>query len=169
MKIFIIILFFILLNFILLNIKLDIKKIEIYNRKIKMNIYVKIYWLNKVKLFEKKIRKQDILKLIKLSELNKIQKRERNLIKKLYIQMETCNIQILYNLKNPVYSAYIYGTLQAILNILITSINSKSRNIIIKTGYRGKVYICVSIKININIAKSLIKTIKNKTIISSKV
>lgn len=75
MKILIIMLFFISIVILLLNIKLNIKKIEILNRKIKFNIYLQIYLLNRLKLYEKKITKNDILKLIQLSQKKKSNKR----------------------------------------------------------------------------------------------
>lgn len=161
MKILIIMLFFISIVILLLNIKLNIKKIEILNRKIKFNIYLQIYLLNRLKLYEKKITKNDILKLIQLSQKRKVIKDEKRIIKNISIEIERVNIQILYNLKNPIHMAYIYGFLQSIINILIAIINPQSRNIVIKTQYRGKLYICISSKINISIAKTIMKLIKN--------
>ncbi len=162
MKTFIIILFFIFINFLLLNIKLDIRKIEIFNKKIKINIYLQFFLLNKIKIFEKKITKKDIVKLIKMTEIKKIRKREKSIIENLYIQIEKCNIQILYNFKNPIYSAYIYGLLQAVLNIIITYANAKTRDITIKTYYKGTLYLYFNIKINISVIKTIEKIIKNK-------
>lgn len=86
---------------------------------------------------------------------------KKRIIKNISIEIERVNIQILYNLKNPIHMAYIYGFLQSIINILIAIINPQSRNIVIKTQYRGKLYICISSKINISIAKTIMKLIKN--------
>lgn len=162
MKIFIIILFFILMFVLLLDIKLDIRKIEIFNKKIKFNIYIQVYLLRKIQLYEKKITKKDILKLIQLSKKRKVFKDEKKIVKSMSIEIEKIDIQLFYNLKNPVHMAYIYGFLQATLNILVTAIKSKYRNIIIKNSYKGNFYIYVNSKIKISIIKTIIKIIKNK-------
>lgn len=161
MKILIIILFLIFTFVLLLDIKIEIRKIEIVNKKIKFNIYLQIYLLSKIKLYEKRVTKKEILKLIQLSEKRKIIKNEKKLIKNLSIEIEKIDIQILYNLKNPIHMAYIYGVLQAIINILIASINPKSKNIIIKTQYKGNLYVYISTKTKVNIRKTIIKIIKN--------
>ena len=108
MKIFIIILFFIIFFLLTITLQLDIRKIAIYNKKIKFNIYIKIYLLKKILIYKRKIRKNDVLKLIQLSKKRKIIKEEKRIFKELSLEVKNINIQVGYSLKNQFYMAYIF-------------------------------------------------------------
>ena len=159
MKIFIIILFFIIFFLLTITLQLDIRKIAIYNKKIKFNIYIKIYLLKKILIY--KIRKNDVLKLIQLSKKRKIIKEEKRIFKELSLEVKNINIQVGYSLKNQIYMAYIYGILQAITNIGVNFAKPNKREIIIKNQSKDYTYLCISTKININIIKTILRSIKN--------
>lgn len=161
MKIFIIILFFIIFFLLTITLQLDIRKIAIYNKKIKFNIYIKIYLLKKILIYKRKIRKKDILKLIQISKKRKIIKEEKRIFKSLSLDIKNINIEIGYNIKNQIYMAYIYGILQAITNIGICFAKLNKREIIIKNQSKDYTYLCISTKININIIKTILRSIKN--------
>ncbi len=161
MKIFIIILFFIIFFLLTITLQLDIRKIAIYNKKIKFNIYIKIYLLKKILIYKRKIRKKDILKLIQISKKRKIIKEEKRIFKSLSLDIKNINIEIGYNIKNQIYMAYIYGILQAITNIGICFAKPNKREIIIKNQSKDYTYLCISTKININIIKTILRSIKN--------
>lgn len=161
MKIFIIILFFIIFFLLTITLQLDIRKIAIYNKKIKFNIYIKIYLLKKILIYKSKIRKKDILKLIQISKKRKIIKEEKRIFKSLSLDIKNINIEIGYNIKNQIYMAYIYGILQAITNIGICFAKPNKREIIIKNQSKDYTYLCISTKININIIKTILRSIKN--------
>ncbi len=161
MKIFIIILFFIIFFLLTITLQLDIRKIAIYNKKIKFNIYIKIYLLKKILIYKRKIRKNDVLKLIQLSKKRKIIKEEKRIFKELSLEVKNINIQVGYSLKNQIYMAYIYGILQAITNIGVNFAKPNKREIIIKNQSKDYTYLCISTKININIIKTILRSIKN--------
>lgn len=161
MKIFIIILFFIIFFLLTITLQLDIRKIAIYNKKIKFNIYIKIYLLKKNLIYKRKIKKKDILKLIQISKKRKIIKEEKRIFKSLSLDIKNINIEIGYNIKNQIYMAYIYGILQAITNIGICFAKPNKREIIIKNQSKDYTYLCISTKININIIKTILRSIKN--------
>lgn len=160
MKIFIIILFFIICFLLATTIQLDIKKIVIFSKKIKFKIYIKIYLFNKIPLYKRKIRKEDILKLIQLSKKRKIEIEEKRIFKYLSLEIEKIRIKIEYNIKNQIYMAYIYGFLQAITNIGVSIASPNQREIIIKNQSRSKTYLDISTKINIKLIKSIKNLIK---------
>jgi len=161
MKIFIIILFFIIFFLLSTTIQLDIKKIAIFNKKIKFNIYIKIYICNKILLYKRKVRKKDILKLIQISKKRKILKEEKIIFKSLSLDIKNINIEIGYNVKNQIYMAYIYGILQGITNIGVSFAKTNKREIIIKNKSKDYTYLYISTKININIIKTILRSIKN--------
>lgn len=161
MKIFIIILFFIIAFLLSITMQIDIKKIEIYNKKIKFNIYIKIYLLKKILLYKKKIRKKNIIKLIRLSKKRKIIREEKRILNSIPLEVEKIKIEIKYNLKNPIHSAYLYGTLQAITNIGVSIANPNKRQIIIKNQNKEKTYIYISMKIKVNFVKTILEIIKS--------
>ncbi len=71
--------------------------------------------------------------------------------------------------------AYIYGILQAITNIGVNFAKPNKREIIIKNqSKKDYTYLCISTKININIIKTILRSIKTyqkeiKTLVKCKV
>lgn len=161
MKIFIIILFLIFILLLSITIKIEIRKIEIINRKIKLNIYIKLYILNTIKIFQKRITKRELKRIINMSKKQKVFKDGKKIFKNIEIEFENINLKIIYPVKNPILGAYIYAVLQGISNIGAAIAQTKKKEIEIKNINKGKVYIYFSTYIKINIAKTILKIIRS--------
>lgn len=161
MKMFIIILFLIFILFISITIKIEIRKIEIINRKIKFNIKIKLYILNIIKIFQKRITKRNLKRIINMSKKQTIFKDEKKILRSIEIEFENVNLQIIYPMKNPILASYIYAILQGISNIGVALSKIKKKEIEIKNINKGTLYIYFNTCININIAKTILKIIRN--------
>lgn len=161
MKIFIIILFLIFILMLSITIKVEIRKIEIINRKIKLNIYIKLYILNTIKVFQKRITKRELKRIINMSKRQKAFEDGKKIIKNIDIEFESINFKMIYPAKNPILGAYIYAALQGISNIGVAITKTKKKEIEIKNINKGKLYIYFSTYIKINIAKTILKIIRS--------
>ncbi len=168
MKNLIIMLLLIFLGILFLTIKINIKKLEIKDNKIKLITYIELYLFGTIKLFKKKIKKKDLIKLLRVSEEKRIKKKERKILTKINPKIEKLNIKINYGLRNYIYNAYVYALLQTILNIVLSKINAKENRLIIENQYNKKMYILIEAKIKISIIKVISQIIFSRNKIMSK-
>ena len=160
MKIFIL-LFFIFISVITSKIELCIDKFLYQNRKIKFSIKIKIYILRKLKIFEKKIKKKHIMKIINISERKTIFKAEKKILD---IEIEKIDLKIKYGIKHIFTNIYVYGLVNTIIPMLISKYTNKNteKNIKIETDfYNNSLYLEMILKLKIDILNSVINYFKH--------
>lgn len=162
MKFAIIILFFILI-FLTTTIRIDIEEIDVINKKIYFKIKIKLYIFNYIKIFQKTIRKKDILKIISFSEKHNLLKKERKFLKKLYPKIENFNLDLDYGIKNIFLNVYLYGIINAVIPCLLAKfdVKPKDREYNINTNFK-KNYIKIKFKsrIKFGVFNNIIKNAK---------
>lgn len=120
MKIFIIVLFFILILFLSITVSIDIEKLEVYNKAITFRMKLKIYIFKYIKVFQKKIHKKDITKLVEgISKKNIIQ--DERIIKNVKYTFSDMHVTIEYGIRNVLINTYTYGIINMIIPMLITT------------------------------------------------
>lgn len=164
MKIFIIILFFILIILLSITLCIDIEKLEIYNGKTIFRIKVKIYIFKYIKVFQKKIHKKDIIKLMDNITKKKIIKDEK-IIKNIKYSFKDLKINIEYGIKNTLINAYAYGIINMIIPMFLEKQETKNMEYNITTNFR-KNFISIKIrgKIQIQVLENVIKKFKQTKI-----
>lgn len=164
MKIFIIVLFFILILFLSITVSMDIEKLEVYNKKIIFKIKIKIYIFKYIKVFQKKIHKKDIIKLMDNITKKKIIKDEK-IIKNIKYSFKDLKINIEYGIKNTLINAYAYGIINMIIPMLLAKQEVKNMEYNITTNFR-KNFISIKIrgKIQIQVLENVIKKFKQTKI-----
>jgi len=160
----ILLLFFCIILFT--TIKINVRKLEIKNKKIKLILYLEIYLLGKIKIYQKKIKKRELLKFLKISEEKNIQKKERKILVK--PKIEKINIKISYGTENYIFNAYIYALLQTILNMGLSQMNAKENRMILESQYNKKLHIIIEVKFKINIIKVISQIVFSRNEIMSK-
>lgn len=161
---YIVLLFFILIILILTSyIEIDIKKLEIINKRIKFNISIKVYILKYIKIFTKKIRKKDIVKFINFSSTKNHIRKEKKIYRNLEIEVPKIELNIKYGIRHIFSNIYLYGIINSIVYTLIantTKTNTK-KNINIQTDFKeNKLYLKIETIIRINTLKTCIKIIQ---------
>lgn len=159
MKVLIIILFFILI-ILSMTVNIDIEKLSVNNRKISFEIKLKIYILKYIKIFQKKIHKKEIIKLIKKRTNKEIQAKEKR-IKKIKNIINELDINIEYGIRNVLINSYLYGVINAIIPMLNHKNNIKNMKYKIKTNFKEN-YIKIEMKgkIKIRIFENIINIIE---------
>ncbi len=169
MKIFILLFFIFIILIITSKIELCIDKLIVENRKIKFAIKLNFYILKNIKVFSKKIKKKDIIKIINLSEKKKFLKLEENITDYLDINIDKIDLKIKYGIKHIFINIYLYGLINAVVTTLIARyINEQTkRNINIETDFNNNfIYLNIKLKINIDILNSIINYLKKDSAIS---
>lgn len=141
-----------------ITIQIDIKHLEIINKKIKFNIYIKLYLFKKIKIFSKKIKKKDILKLVELSSKNNDINKAKKIFKKINSELEEIGIDIQYGIKNIKINTCLYIIVNTVIPSLICKYsNNKTKiNYNVKNNYNANYFYCnYKSKINIDIIKSI--------------
>lgn len=141
-----------------ITIQIDIKHLEIINKKIKFNIYIKLYLFKKIKIFSKKIKKKDILKLVELSSKNNDINKAKKIFKKINSELEEVRIDIQYGIKNIKINTCLYIIVNTVIPSFICKYsNNKTKiNYNVKNNYNVNYFYCnYKSKINIDIIKSI--------------
>lgn len=159
MKIFIIILFFILIILLSITLCIDIEKLEIYNGKTVFRIKLKIYIFKYIKIFQKKIHKKDIIKIIEnISKKNLI--KDEKIIKRIKYSFNDMNVNIEYGIRSVLLNAYTYGIINMIIPIFLAQKDTKNIEYNITTNFR-KNFISVQAKgkIKVEVFENMIRLI----------
>lgn len=160
MKIFIIILFFILIILLSITVCIDIEKLEIYNGKTVFKIKLKIYIFKYIKIFQKKIHKKDIIKMIENMSKENIIKDEK-IIRKIKYTFSDMNINVEYGIRNVLLNTYTYGIINMIIPIFLAQKGTNNIEYNITTNFRKKfISIQAKGKIQVQILENIIKLFK---------
>ena len=164
MKIFIIILFFILIILLSTTVCIDIEKLEIYNGKTVFNIKLKIYIFKYIKIFQKKIHKKDIIKMIENMSKENIIKDEK-IIRKIKYTFSDMNINVEYGIRNVLLNTYTYGIINMIIPIFLAQKGTNNIEYNITTNFRKKfISIQARGKIQVQILENIIKLFKQNVV-----
>lgn len=164
MKIFIIILFFILIILLSITLCIDIEKLEIYNGKTVFRIKLKIYIFKYIKIFQKKIHKKDIIKIIEnISKKNLI--KDEKIIKRIKYSFNDMNVNIEYGIRSVLLNAYTYGIINMIIPIFLAQKDTQNIKYNITTNFR-KNFISIQArgKIQVQILENIIKLFKQNAV-----
>lgn len=160
MKIFIIILFFILIILLSITVCIDIEKLEIYNGKTVFKIKLKIYIFKYIKIFQKKIHKKDIIKMIENMSKENIIKDEK-IIRKIKYTFSDMNINVEYGIKNVLLNTYTYGIINMIIPIFLAQKGTNNIEYNITTNFRKKfISIQARGKIKVEVLENMIRLFK---------
>lgn len=160
MKVLIIILFFILI-ILSMTINIDIEKLYVNNRKISFEIKLKIYILKYIKIFQKKIYKKEIIKLIKKRTNKEIKAKEKT-IKKIKYTINDLEISIEYGIRNVLINSYLYGVINASIPMLKHKNNITNMKYKIKTNFKeNNIKIEIKGKIKIRLFENIINIIES--------
>ena len=164
MKIFIIILFFILILLLSITVCIDIEKLEIYKGKIILKIKLKIYIFKYIKVFQKKIRKKDIIKLIdNISRKNII--KDEKIIKNIKYTFSDMNVNIKYGIKNVLINTYTYGIINMIIPIFLLTKDNRNIEYKITTNFKTNfISIQAKGKIQIQVLENVVKLFKQNIV-----
>jgi len=149
-------LFFVILS---LKITIDIEKLEIINSKIRYRAKIKIYILGFIPVFQKKIQKKNLKKIIKLAGEERIRKNKT--IRNLRPKITAINADIDYGLKDVLFNIYFYGLINVLVPIFIAKneIPEKKRKYNIKLNY-NKNYFKLKLKMKMEFGiKELLRQI----------
>lgn len=164
MKIFIIILFFILIILLSTTVCIDIEKLEIYNGKTVFKIKLKIYIFKYIKIFQKKIHKKDIIKMIENMSKENIIKGEK-IIRKIKYTFSDMNINVEYGIRNVLLNTYTYGIINMIIPIFLAQKGTNNIEYNITTNFRKKfISIQARGKIQVQILENIIKLFKQNVV-----
>ncbi len=164
MKIFIIILFFILIILLSITVCIDIEKLEIYNGKTVFKIKLKIYIFKYIKIFQKKIHKKDIIKMIENMSKENIIKDEK-IIRKIKYTFSDMNINVEYGIRNVLLNTYTYGIINMIIPIFLAQKGTNNIEYNITTNFRKKfISIQARGKIQVQILENIIKLFKQNVV-----
>ena len=164
MKIFIIILFFILIILLSITLCIDIEKLEIYNGKTVFRIKLKIYFFKYIKIFQKKIRVKDIIKMIENRSKKNLINYEK-IIKSIKYSFNDMNINIEYGIRNVLLNTYTYGIINMIIPMLIAQKDTKNIEYNITTNFRRNfISIHVKGKIKVEVLENMIRLFKKSII-----
>lgn len=164
MKIFIIILFFILIILLSTTVCIDIEKLEIYNGKTVFKIKLKIYIFKYIKIFQKKIHKKDIIKMIENMSKENIIKDEK-IIRKIKYTFSDMNINVEYGIRNVLLNTYTYGIINMIIPIFLAQKGTNNIEYNITTNFRKKfISIQARGKIQVQILENIIKLFKQNVV-----
>ena len=164
MKIFIIILFFILIILLSITVCIDIEKLEIYNGKTVFKIKLKIYIFKCIKIFQKKIHKKDIIKMIENMSKENIIKDEK-IIRKIKYTFSDMNINVEYGIRNVLLNTYTYGIINMIIPIFLAQKGTNNIEYNITTNFRKKfIRIQARGKIQVQILENIIKLFKQNVV-----
>lgn len=164
MKIFIIILFFILIILLSTTVCIDIEKLEIYNGKTVFKIKLKIYIFKYIKIFQKKIHKKDIIKMIENMSKKNIIKDEK-IIRKIKYTFSDMNINVEYGIRNVLLNTYTYGIINMIIPIFLAQKGTNNIEYNITTNFRKKfISIQARGKIQVQILENIIKLFKQNVV-----
>ena len=164
MKIFIIILFFILIILLSITVCIDIEKLEIYNGKTVFKIKLKIYIFKYIKIFQKKIHKKDIIKMIENMSMENIIKDEK-IIRKIKYTFSDMNINVEYGIRNVLLNTYTYGIINMIIPIFLAQKGTNNIEYKITTNFRKKfISIQARGKIQVQILENIIKLFKQNVV-----
>lgn len=164
MKIFIIILFLNLIILLSITLCIDIEKLEIYNGKTIFKIKLKIYIFKYIKIFQKKIHKKDIIKMIENMSKENLTKDEK-IIKSIKYSFNDMNINIEYGIRNVLLNTYAYGIINMIIPMWIAQKGIKDIEYNITTNFR-KNFISIQVrgKIQVQILENIIKLFKQNVV-----
>lgn len=160
MKIIIIILFFILIAFLSAKVELCIEKLQIINNKIKIHIEANIYIFKYIKIYSRRIRKKDIIKLIDFSKKERNFRKEKKIIRKVNIEISKINLKLNYGIKHVYLNIYIYAFLNALIPMTINRYSDEKTkiNYNINTDFkRNFLEMELKSKIEISVLKTLIR------------
>lgn len=164
MKIFIIILFLNLIILLSITLCIDIEKLEIYNGKTIFRIKVKIYIFKYIKIFQKKIHKKDIIKMLKNMSKENLTKDEK-IIKSIKYSFNDMNINIEYGIRNVLLNTYAYGIINMIIPMWIAQKGIKDIEYNITTNFRKNfISIRAKGKIQVQILENIIKLFKQNVV-----
>ena len=164
MKIFIIILFFILIILLSITVCIDIEKLEIYNGKTVFKIKLKKYIFKYIKIFQKKIHKKDIIKMIENMSKENIIKDEK-IIRKIKYTFSDMNINVEYGIRNVLLNTYTYGIINMIIPIFLAQKGTNNIEYNITTNFRKKfISIQARGKIQVQILENIIKLFKQNVV-----
>lgn len=135
MKFLIILLFFIFLIFSI-SIKINIDKIEISKNKIRFKLYLEVYILKAIKILKKKIRKENIYKVIDSIAI----KKSNNKLKKNWYPIEGFELLVNYGWKNVFQNIYFFAGINTLVPILFNKIKIKNKKYTIKTSFNKKYF-----------------------------
>ncbi len=158
--IYFIILLSIIVVFLTTTITIDIKKFEIFNCKIKYNIYIKFYILKKIKIYSIKVNKKHIEKIIN----NIFKKKKKIKINNKFFCIEKMFLKVEYGWKNIFHNIYFYSIINALIPIFLNKTeNSNILKYRIKTNFNQNfLKVQLKVKINIKILKLIINSVKTK-------
>lgn len=160
MKIIIIILFFILIAFLSAKFEICIEKLQFVNNKIKFHIEANIYIFKYLKIYSRRIRKRDIIKLIDFSKKERNFRKEKKIIRKVNIEISKINLKINYGIRHVYLNIYTYAFLNALVPMTINRYLSEKANVDynINTDFkRNFLEIELISKIEISVFKTLIR------------
>ncbi len=164
MKIFIIILFLNLIILLSITVCIDIEKLEIYNGKTVFKIKLKIYIFKYIKIFQKKIHKKDIIKMIENMSKKNIIKDEK-IIRKIKYTFSDMNINVEYGIRNVLLNTYAYGIINMIIPIFLAQKGTNNIEYNITTNFRKKfISIQAKGKIQVQILENIIKLFKQNVV-----
>ena len=164
MKIFIIILFFILIILLSITVCIDIEKLEIYNGKTVFKIKLKIYIFKYIKIFQKKIHKKDIIKMIENMSKENIIKDEK-IIRKIKYTFSDMNINVEYGIRNVLLNTYTYGIINMIIPIFLAQKGTNNIEYNITTNFRKNfISIHAKGKIKVEVLENMIRLFKKSII-----